>query len=364
MSTHRNTRIPRITSRVCENLQRRSRFFGRPDSLPQLLDLIPEIQCAAARYRMSQNRGWSAAQEHSRREVLQSATRFEQAASRLVVDLRTQPPKVPSYRDVYDDILEINAEFGNVRFDRDANALCVQTEPITLDHIELGRFEMQLHLGAIAANDESTWLRVVALDPNPCAVDELIVHPHVNDERVCLGDAAGPLQTAARQGRFADVFQIAAAVLRTYNTGSPYCALDIWHGRTCEDCGAVSHDDNSYFCEHCEQHFCDECYSGCVVCNESSCASCLASCEMCDERVCCGCLQSCSHCGESACALCLEEELCPSCLEEVNEEEIEDDEEEIQDHSINQQIGSPRERIHVPSPRNTPTATETLSSVV
>ncbi|GJM25831.1 MAG: hypothetical protein DHS20C16_22460 [Phycisphaerae bacterium] len=47
-------------------------------------------------------------------------------------------------------------------------------------------------------------------------------------------------------------------------------------------------------------------------------------------------------------ALCvtrLEEELCPSCLEEVNEEEIKDDEEEVQDYSINQQVGSPRERI-------------------
>ena len=361
MSTHRNKRIPRIAARVCESLQRRSRSLAQPDFLWQLLNAIPEIQRASSRYSKSRNRGWSAAEEHTRRELAQCATILEEAATRLVAHLRIQPPESPSFRAILEELLEIDAEFGNVRFDRDANALCVQTEPITFDHIELGRFEIQLHLGAIAAIDESNCLHVTALDPNPCAVDELIVHPHVSDERVCLGDATGLLQTAVRQSRFADAFQIAAAVLRTYNDGSPYCALDVWHGRTCEDCGVVSHDDNSYFCEHCEQHFCDECYSGCVVCHESSCVSCLASCGMCDERVCCSCLQSCIRCGESACASCLEEELCPSCLEEVNDEEIEDDEEEIQDYSINQQIGSPRERIHDPSPHNAPAATETLS---
>ena len=361
MSTHRNKRIPRIVVRVCESLQCRSRFLTQPDFLWQLLNLIPEFQRASARHKMSQNRGWSAAEQTTRRELAQCAIRLEEAATRLVAHLRIQTPQTPSFRAILEELLEIETEFGNVRLDINANAICVQTEPITLDHVELGRFEMQLHLGAIAAIDESNCLHVVALEPNPCAVDELIVHPHVSDERVCLGDATGPLQAALRQSRFADAFHIVAAVLRTYNDGSPYCALDVWHGRTCEDCGAVSHDDNSYFCEHCEQHFCDECYSGCVVCNESSCVSCLASCEMCDERVCCGCLQSCSRCGESACASCLEEELCSSCLEEINEEEIEDDEEEIQDYSINQQIGSPRERIHDPSPHNAPAATETLS---
>ncbi|HNO80094.1 MAG TPA: hypothetical protein PKN33_18760 [Phycisphaerae bacterium] len=364
MSMHKSTRIPRIAARVCESLQCRSRCLTQTDFLWQLLNLMPEFQRASARYRISQNRGWSAAEQHTRRELSHCATRLEEAASRLVAHLRIQPSEAPSFRAILEELLEIDVEFGKVRLDSDANAICVQTEPITLDHIELGRFEIQLHLGAIAAIDESNCLRVLALDPNPCAADELIVHPHVSDDRLCLGDATGPLQAALRQCRFADAFQIAAAVLRTYNDGSPYCTLDVWHGRTCEDCGVVSHDDNSYFCEHCEQHFCDECYSGCVVCHESSCASCLASCEMCDERVCCSCLQSCSHCGESACASCLEEELCQSCLEEVNEEEIEDDEEEIQEQSINQQIGSPGERIHVPSPHNATAATEALSSVV
>ncbi|GJM26218.1 MAG: hypothetical protein DHS20C16_26330 [Phycisphaerae bacterium] len=248
--------------------------------------------------------------------------------SRLTHDLARRANQHPTAHEILAELREIEEEFGEVRYDKRSSVLSATTEPITLEGLDLGRFEIRIDLAAIAADSDENTLEVIALEPNPCALDDLIVHPHVNDGRVCLGDATEPSRKALREHRFADAFQIVAAVLRTYGSDSPYCAIESWNGRPCDDCGFIASEDSSFFCEPCDKSFCDDCIGGCRDCGESMCLGCLSSCAICDDRICVDCQRFCDGCGELACAGCLENELCPSCLEDSENEEIENDAEQ------------------------------------
>ncbi len=46
--------------------------------------------------------------------------------------------------------------------------------------------------------------RVIALDPHPAAGNEMVTHPHVSDEHVCLGDATIAVKQALATGRVCD----------------------------------------------------------------------------------------------------------------------------------------------------------------
>ena len=299
-----------------------------PDSLHLLIGEIPDFQKSCRQFRRCIGQQWRLAAIAKRHQLVRQLCRMELMVSRLANDLTPRASRHATAHEILSELREIEEEFGDVRYDKRSRFLCATTESITLEGLDLGRFDIRIDLALVAADSDENKLEVIALEPNPCALDDLIVHPHVNDGRVCLGDATEPLRKALREHRIADAFQIVAAVLRTYGSDSPYCAIESWNGRACDDCGVIASEDASFYCELCDKCFCDDCIGGCRDCGESMCLGCLSSCAICDDRICADCQSFCDGCGELACASCLENELCPSCLEDSEKEEIENDAEQ------------------------------------
>src|SRR5262249_5986414 len=136
-----------------------------------------------------------------------------------------QTKRIVSIPDLYRDLIVVQSEFAGFEYDPDIHLLAVTTEPIRLEEIELGSFQIRLNYRRLA--DPQPY-NVVALDPNPAASNNSITHPHINDERVCEGDARSAIARALAEGRLGDFFTIVDRLLHTYAPGRAYVELDSW----------------------------------------------------------------------------------------------------------------------------------------
>ena len=234
----------------------------------------------------------------------------------------------PSLRQVVEDLVQMEQEFGPWGFDAEESILSITTEPITLEGVYLGAFEIKLSLDQVGTQKWPPYT-IVALDPQPPTGNEHITHPHVSDERLCEGDGSAPLKAALQEGRICDFFTLIHCVLTTYNPESPYVRLQHWNGESCSDCGSTMDEGSHYSCENCDETFCDDCISYCRGCDLSMCHNCLKECPSCEERSCSHCLKTCSECGEACCKSCTDEAgLCKSCQETQTQEPQEPGEQE------------------------------------
>jgi hypothetical protein len=239
------------------------------------------------------------------------------------------------------DVRQLEDEFGAVEVRWKETVVRVVTDPITLRDVELGPFAIDFHWDRLGSAKGVNCFDFIALEPNPAAGRDEIVHPHVQGHDLCAGDATAPLQRALEQGRFPEAFLIIRSVLATYNSSSPYVALEQWSGSPCRDCGRRVEDEDRYACESCDADMCEHCATSCAACQSSRCNGCLDVCAICDALYCSGCLESireneriCPRCFE-LCAQCgtrvpkdeLIDRLCPDC---IPEEESENDDELIE----------------------------------
>ncbi len=88
-----------------------------------------------------------------------------------------------------------------------------------------------------------------------------------------------PIRHALGGGRLCDFFLLVRSVLNTYNSGSPYVAMEEWNGEPCEECGRRMDDESRGRCERCDSHVCNECGSDCAECCHYFCPNCLQRCE-------------------------------------------------------------------------------------
>jgi hypothetical protein len=236
---------------------------------------------------------------------------------------------VPPLREIVAELQQLQEEFEQVRYQEKDKLLVVATDPLELEEVYLGPFEIRLEvqeLAEVRAYDSP--YRVVALDPHPAGSNENVTHPHVSEEHLCEGDAAAAIRAAMESGRICDLFLLIRSVLTNYNPGSPYVALSEWDGRSCHDCGCTMDNDESRYCESCDNTFCDGCASCCTRCDETTCLGCLDRCPVCDDRFCSDCLTRCPECNRVICKTCLEEKSCP-CVEESQQQENEDEPEPL-----------------------------------
>jgi hypothetical protein len=271
-------------------------------------------------------RRWSGAANRVGQQLAHHLELTRSQLQRCLDVLSERKPRHPSIRNVYEELRQAQEEFGAFTYDRTGRALSVQTDPITLEGVELGPFEVRLPLENLTEGDVEAAVRVIALDPNPAAGNEAVTHPHVSDGRLCAGEAAAPLRAALAAGRLCDALLLVRSVLETYNPESPYVSLENWDGRACYDCGYTSNE--PFWCECCEHDYCDECISFCRSCDTTLCRQCLDSCTRCDEPTCESCLEHCSRCRDTCCPSCLEGGMCQECLEET-EEPDENDEQNV-----------------------------------
>ena len=224
---------------------------------------------------------------------------------------------------IYDELLAIADEFDE--WSCDERELIIVTEPIHLEGINLGRFEIRLDLQRLDASDP---YRVVARDPNPAASSYETTHPHIDNSKLCSGEGRSTIATALREGRLHDFATVVDRILHTYAKGSAYVELANWHGTPCHDCDTSVDPEDAYSCQACDETICGDCRTGCAQCGDTYCSGCISRCYACEVSTCSGCLNTCASCNEEFCESCLTEGMCHACREQAEEEQEEEVESE------------------------------------
>jgi hypothetical protein len=122
---------------------------------------------------------------------LQEISRLVSASSRLLSPQTT--------RDIFGDLVALSAEFEGMTIDASNQTLSVTTEPIVLEQINLGSFEIRLRWDRIG---ERRPYEVVALEPYPAGESSETTHPHVRGDQLCEGD--GRLSAFRPEHRFGE----------------------------------------------------------------------------------------------------------------------------------------------------------------
>jgi len=286
----------------------------QPPALQLPLESWAACEDTIRRIRRARENGWNLAARRLQRHLQDQLWRLRSDVSSVFAIL--DPPRSNNRSitaaDVHADLVALYEEFDDVSIDRQAKTMSVTTEPIQLEDVHLGPFDIRLDWSNLENHPDN--YRVIAIDPNPAARDDTVTHPHVQSDLVCEGEGRRPICTALAQGRLLDFFQIVANLLRTYNSGSPYIALSEWCGEQCADCGSSVTDEERYGCEQCGTAMCGDCSLRCGDCNSSFCDTCSSPCEDCGESHCEGCLQGCLGCEDKICHNCLDHnERCSHC---------------------------------------------------
>lgn len=312
-----NRRLWRIAQRIetAYQVQRRqTRIYSLPETS------WDDVRNQLRRFAIAENCGWERTAARERESTAYELERTAERLRELGSALRRETPfPLPSVRDLYEELMAVVDEFGEIEFEE--SVLSVSTTPIILEGIRFGRFSIRLDFERLTCDSPYS---VVALDPNPAACSDETTHPHVNSESLCAGEGRAPIAAALRDGRIGDFFMIVNRVLNTYAPGNAYTELDRWQGIPCHECDCLLSEDDTYSCSGCIETICGDCLVCCNGCSASYCSGCIDRCRQCDESYCSGCLSPCSACGRELCSACLEDGLCANCIEEANDESNEE----------------------------------------
>jgi hypothetical protein len=305
-----------------------------------LLDHVQRLERQMELARHARCRGWTGATARVEESARHEFTHLNRAVQQAIAEVTTQSPALqptvqPTLRDLRDDLRQLDQEFEQIKLDLRNRTISVVTEQIELEDVFLGDFEIRLDLRKLKEAADASAFNIIALDPHPSAANQSVTHPHVQDEKLCAGDASVSISTSLRAGRLCDAFLAVNSVLHTYNRHSPYVALGDWSGVACEDCGSIMSDDESYFCEGCDQDYCGDCIRSCGCCDNSRCRNCLEEDPVSGVLCCSHCQETCAECGRMVAADSFEKDsdLCPGCLERRQEQERE---EQIESEGQNQ----------------------------
>jgi hypothetical protein len=279
---------------------------GRPtDIVDQAAhDLVRRQSCLDRTYRQQQKaarHGWHAAAALTRCQLLAEVYDVQRQAAHLIQlssnQAEPQPQFPQSLSAIHADLLQLQREFAAVELRLKEKVIAVQTDPITLQDVDLGPFSIELHLGRLRRLNCSCF-DCVALEPNPAQDNPSVTHPHVRNQDLCPGDATVPVSNALKEGRIADAFCLVNAVLQEYNPGSPHVSLDNWSGdgEHCNDCDRMLNLADVYYCDGCERCCCDNCTRCCAGCEQIFCANCLEEDREVEESFCRTCRRRCAKC--------------------------------------------------------------------
>ena len=288
---------------------------------------LHEIAHGSRKMALALTREWFAACEECCKSIARHLSQIPYSVSKLESLMDRRQKEVPNLSGVVEELKAVQDEFDDVAFNAEERALCVVTEPITLEDIYLGRFRILLDLDRLGELYQKVPYYIVAIEPHPAANDEAITHPHVSNEVLCEGDGGAAIRAALEEGRLSDFFSMVRSILTTYNPDSPYVPLADWDGVACYDCGYVMDSESSYSCSYCGNAVCDNCSRVCANCGEIVCGECVSHCEVCDRSLCPECAKTkCSECESVCCESCISDGLCPECKEQKENEDEEQSE--------------------------------------
>ena len=195
-----------------------------------LLGRLEPLQQASRALTRCNARGWDAAAEHILAQVDRLVCEIPQVTDMVRRTAQSCHSPVPSLREVHQQLHQLADEFGNVEYDPEEDVLAVVTDPIELEKVSLGPFEIRLRIGSLAELDNNTPYDIVALGPHPARANPSVTHPSVCHEHLSAGHAAAPIRAALAAGRICHFFVLVRSVLTRYDPDSPYVRLDEWDG--------------------------------------------------------------------------------------------------------------------------------------
>lgn len=268
--------------------------------------------------RLCSDKGWKIALLHVRRRILSILDLLATLAAERSDTEIAHPHEVTEWH-VLEDLLALMREFESVRYQGKTRKLVVTTEPVELEGVYLGPFDICLSLKQLSRSSRAGY-DVVAVDPSPARSASDVTHPHVRNDGLCEGEAHVAIGRALVQGRLVDFFQLVAGVLRNYNDQSPYVPLSDWRHIRCQDCDDLFDPDEGYNCERCDAATCCRCYCTCSECDEVRCSDCSRDCDLCGQGTCEACVHHCEGCSRAICVSCLELEKCNECQKHAESE--------------------------------------------
>jgi len=316
-------RLVQIAYRIEESLTQlqHDRISELAKRLGKPIDYLQQLNNESRKMSVALRHHWLAAADRCCSRAANLLNDLSYSISRVQQLTQVPRKKPPKLALIVEELRQLKDEFGSIEFEKAENTVSVITEPITLEGVSLGPFKIRLDLSKLSSLYQESPYRLIAIDPNPAATDEAVTHPHVTSEKLCEGDGAGAIRASLEDGRFCDFFTMVRSILNTYNPDSPYVALHDWDGTSCYDCGYTMSSEDSYYCYRCEHDYCSDCSTYCRQCEETVCVGCSGQCAYCEEFVCHNCVSECNECGELFCKSCLNDELCPSCTEEQEKED-------------------------------------------
>ncbi len=259
------------------------------------------------RLRQVESRGWRAAGRELLSDIdyqsLRLINQLQTFRTQLALPARTN--RIATASQIAADLVALENEFESVQIDLRGKTVTVQTEPIVLEELWLGPFDICLTWERIGVRRA---YEVIAKEPQTPSNDEDVTHPHVRGNLLCEGDAARPIQASLAGGLLFDFFLLVRQTLETYNSSSPYVALKHWNGTRCQDCGWGMDEDDASSCDACGGHLCSECSRYCEKCGQFFCRACSASCSACDRIFCRSCLVDPPEAFSRLCAGCHQKE--------------------------------------------------------
>jgi hypothetical protein len=227
-------------------------FVARRANGPLDLPIATWNRCSelVRQIRRAQLRGWHLATSELLSDLRHTIPSVQHELATVVQSLSRSAAleRFVAATDIYHDLVALGDEFEDLSYDVRGRRLSVTTEPIVLEGVYLGPFEIQLQWARLARSDTTAY-RILAKDPHPAESRDNVTHPHVMDEILCEGDGRHAIRQALAQDRLLDFFTLIAGILRTYNPESPSVELALWSGSTCSDCGAVVQEDESFSCQ-------------------------------------------------------------------------------------------------------------------
>ena len=128
---------------------------------------LGEIQRLRRQIKMAHERGWHAAAHTLVTDLADACWSLHRQLDTAFRELppRGLPRRRPTVSAVYHDLRALKCEFGEVQIDLKAHELSITTDPIELEGVVLGPFQIVLDLAQVGQASQP--YRVVALEPHP-----------------------------------------------------------------------------------------------------------------------------------------------------------------------------------------------------
>ena len=162
--------LVRAAQAVREQLHRlhasRVAEIGRQAGMAQ--DQLERLVTSRRRLRLALSRGWSAAAGKITQQIAAAVRDVPYTAGQVQQAVEAAEMKIPPLRELHADLRQLCEEFGGVRYSAGEQCLAAATEPIELEGIYLGDFEIRLDLRRLGdARSLHNAYAIVALDPRP-----------------------------------------------------------------------------------------------------------------------------------------------------------------------------------------------------